>query len=116
MEYFIKVYKLIYSIKETDDLYWILYYNNSSKTENVLETEYYKYIYSNDIFLKNKFDPTYDSFDFFKKESYFNSNFNLKENVWRLLPFTSSLFKYYYNTNFENKNLNFRKYNFKHTL
>ncbi|UWV81763.1 hypothetical protein [Mycoplasmopsis cynos] len=52
LEYFIKVYKLIYSIKETDDLYWILYYNNSSKTENVLETEYYKYIYSNDIFLK----------------------------------------------------------------
>ncbi|WP_322962697.1 hypothetical protein RRG39_01695 [Mycoplasmopsis cynos] len=115
LEYFIKVYKLIYSIKETDDLYWILYYNNSSKTENVLETEYYKYIYSNDIFLKNKFNPSYDSFDFFKKESYFNSNFNLKENVWRLLPFTSSLFKYYYNTNFENKNLNFRKYNFKHT-
>ncbi|WP_322941906.1 hypothetical protein RRG48_05130 [Mycoplasmopsis canis] len=31
------------------------------------------------------------------------------------MPFTSSLFKYYYNTNFENKNLNFRKYNFKHT-
>ncbi len=55
MEYFIKVYKLIYCIKDNKELKSILSYDETSKKNNKLITNYYKLIYNRSDININKF-------------------------------------------------------------